>query len=193
MTRRRARTPLVAGLAALMVLPAVGLMAATAPADPLASFAALDAGDLSRHRGGLSVGNLRLDFAIRLETTLQAAGEIIGLRTIVRLNDQADGIRSARTVVAHGGDTPGSGLTTTDLPGGVSVNLGGNEAQILHQLGEHGIDAVIANTIDGATIASNLAIDITAPRFSGITQTFLSRSRIANIGRDVTLRSLVRP
>jgi len=191
--RKRAPAIIVAGMAATMALPTAEPMAATPPADPLSSFTALDAADLSRHRGGLSVGNLKLDFAIRLETTLQAAGEVVGLRTTVRLNDQADGIRSAQTVVAGAADTSTSGLATSNLPGGVHVNLGGNEAQILHQLGEHGIDAVIANTIDGATIANNLAIDITAPRFSGITGTFLSRSRISNIGREAGLRGLGRP
>lgn len=178
----------------LAVGPAVAVQSppAAAAVDPLDRFTPLAAEELSRLRAGLWVGTLKLDFAVRLETTLQRAEETFALRTTLRLNDQGDGFHSVHTEVAS---APGGGaaLTSTAVPNGIEVQLGPDTTRIVHAITEKGVEAVIANTMDGVSIDNDLNLDITLPQFSGVTQTFLSRSRVSHIARDVGLYGLLRP
>lgn len=170
---------------------------AAAAVDPLAGYAPLDAGTLGQMRAGLWVGNLKLDFAVRLETVLRQAEELIALRTVLRLNEHADGFQSARTEVASSGPSGASSAEvaaeTSGTPKAVELTLGPDITRMVHSITKNGAEAIVANTADGVTISHDVNLDITLPQFNVVTQNFLTRSRIARIARDAGLGGLVRP
>ncbi|HSV30099.1 MAG TPA: hypothetical protein VLL76_11090 [Candidatus Omnitrophota bacterium] len=180
----------LACLTAAAVIAATALpdhaYAMTPPGDPFADFETVGRAELGDLRGGMMINGIPVDFAVVIRTTVEGALAANGLQTTVAVNDQG-GIGAISTA-AIGAD----GAVAGGGPSGVTMTLNGGGTSILHQVIDGQVQAMIANTVDRATISHQTQVNVTMPGFNEMTRTYFAHSHANALSRDSVMVGLGR-
>lgn len=169
-------------LAATAALPASAALPAD---DPFADLAPLENEKLAELRGGIDIGGMKFDFAVRIRTTIadaMANAGVFGMTTRLRLDDSG---HLAHTVTTPLPGTPAAAVTTTEVPGGIEVQTGNDASQVIHQVTTDHIAVLAQNAANGVSIASDASFDVKVSNFSHVSMDRATNARLHGISRDL--------
>ncbi len=205
------RLPLFATAWALLVAAPSGAFASE---DPFAGLAALDQGQLASHRGGMMIGDIPVNFAVTIRTTVQQATRpLTTLQTTLVIDNSGRLAGSTTTVgmaapgnpaVAPGG-MPISVSTGPAAPalssadpaanirnGGTTTVAIGNATNVIQQISSNQVQTLIANAANNVSISHSTSINAVLPSFLQANKAFTSQFQAAQLGYQAALAAVRR-
>lgn len=160
--RVRTMPAVLAGAALLMAAPG-----ASAGGDPFAGRAAVAAGDLASQRGGMMIGDIPVDFAVVVKTTVSDATD--------------------RPTVLETTLNPAAGPVAATVTAAL-----GQATQVVQQISPGQLQTLVSNAANGVSIDHSTTINARLPTIRQASQQFAARLQAAGLAVDAALSGLRR-